>query len=322
VAERDAWRRATGRAPGCGPLGEAWAAATEVGAGFEYAADAAAAEEDEEVYLAALSPCEVTLPPCPDDAPCPVPAARVGADPAASTPLWQRLAPAAERLPSAAAAAMSRPTVRYSDPWGHGAWGPHGGGDGTGARAPAAASATSAPLDPASFTPLGSAFGALGARAARFLPAGARSALGGARKAAGGAAEALFPPPGTRGARVVPPPLLTPSSFAAAWGDAIADRIAAPPATRNAPDDLFTPPEGAPGDPPRRLGETDVDNSLRPRYGYHVPPFTSVDHLHLHCLAGTFESRWKEAKYAEGAPWWRASREAGRALAKRAEGLV
>lgn len=41
---------------------------------------------------------------------------------------------------------------------------------------------------------------------------------------------------------------------------------------------------------------------LRPgapqEFGYHLPPFNSVDHLHLHCFALPFTPPWKVAKYS------------------------
>jgi hypothetical protein len=33
------------------------------------------------------------------------------------------------------------------------------------------------------------------------------------------------------------------------------------------------------------------------QYGYHLPPFNSVDHVHLHCFALPFAPAWKEWKY-------------------------
>ena len=32
-------------------------------------------------------------------------------------------------------------------------------------------------------------------------------------------------------------------------------------------------------------------------FGYHLPPFNSVDHLHLHCFALPFTPPWKVYKY-------------------------
>ncbi|KAK3273073.1 hypothetical protein CYMTET_18665 [Cymbomonas tetramitiformis] len=35
------------------------------------------------------------------------------------------------------------------------------------------------------------------------------------------------------------------------------------------------------------------------RFGFHVPPFNSVDHIHLHCFALPFSPAWKESKYRQ-----------------------
>ena len=32
-----------------------------------------------------------------------------------------------------------------------------------------------------------------------------------------------------------------------------------------------------------------LGNYSNMKFGFHVPPFTSVDHLHLHCMAGEFK---------------------------------
>uniref|UniRef100_A0A0D3DEG1 HIT domain-containing protein n=1 Tax=Brassica oleracea var. oleracea TaxID=109376 RepID=A0A0D3DEG1_BRAOL len=41
-----------------------------------------------------------------------------------------------------------------------------------------------------------------------------------------------------------------------------------------------------------------LTSSVLPRrFGFHQPPFNSVDHLHLHCFALSFLPRWKAVKY-------------------------
>mmetsp|Transcript_3327 Transcript_3327/g.11953 ORF Transcript_3327/g.11953 Transcript_3327/m.11953 type:complete len:148 (-) Transcript_3327:335-778(-) len=45
----------------------------------------------------------------------------------------------------------------------------------------------------------------------------------------------------------------------------------------------------------RESGSSDTSDAL---FGYHLPPFTSVDHLHLHCISGPWTSWWRALKYS------------------------
>ncbi|XP_034932714.1 bifunctional adenosine 5'-phosphosulfate phosphorylase/adenylylsulfatase HINT4 isoform X2 [Populus alba] len=47
----------------------------------------------------------------------------------------------------------------------------------------------------------------------------------------------------------------------------------------------------------KTLLHQDAPQSKDYRFGFHRPPFNSVDHLHLHCLALPFIPRWKHVKY-------------------------
>ncbi|KAG2573601.1 hypothetical protein PVAP13_7KG265900 [Panicum virgatum] len=46
----------------------------------------------------------------------------------------------------------------------------------------------------------------------------------------------------------------------------------------------------------------DAPNSEEHRFGFHQPPFNSVDHLHLHCLTLPFMPSWRQVKYTPLGP--------------------
>ncbi|KAK3809149.1 MAG: HIT-like domain-containing protein [Benniella sp.] len=41
------------------------------------------------------------------------------------------------------------------------------------------------------------------------------------------------------------------------------------------------------------------------KLGFHVPPFHSIDHLHLHVLGGEMKSKFRKLKYESGKMWYR-----------------
>ncbi|KAF9351947.1 hypothetical protein BGX34_000266 [Mortierella sp. NVP85] len=41
------------------------------------------------------------------------------------------------------------------------------------------------------------------------------------------------------------------------------------------------------------------------RLGFHIPPYNTVDHLHLHVLGGEFESPYRSTKYEIGKKWYK-----------------
>ncbi|XP_051119371.1 bifunctional adenosine 5'-phosphosulfate phosphorylase/adenylylsulfatase HINT4 isoform X2 [Andrographis paniculata] len=47
----------------------------------------------------------------------------------------------------------------------------------------------------------------------------------------------------------------------------------------------------------KNLLQRDASNANDYRFGFHQPPFNSVNHLHLHCFALPFTPRWKAIKY-------------------------
>ncbi|CAN1748186.1 Bifunctional adenosine 5'-phosphosulfate phosphorylase/adenylylsulfatase HINT4, partial [Linum perenne] len=52
----------------------------------------------------------------------------------------------------------------------------------------------------------------------------------------------------------------------------------------------------------RTLLQQDAPESKHSRFGFHQPPFNSVNHLHLHCFALPFIPKWKHIKYLSLGP--------------------
>lgn len=54
-----------------------------------------------------------------------------------------------------------------------------------------------------------------------------------------------------------------------------------------------------------RVARTDspTHGNVRFEFSFHVPPFNSIDHLHLHAFALPFDSAFRRIKYYPGTPW-------------------
>lgn len=56
-----------------------------------------------------------------------------------------------------------------------------------------------------------------------------------------------------------------------------------------------------------KLGQSlllkDASDGTTLRFGFHRPPFNSVDHLHLHCIELPYRSWWRPLKYISLGSW-------------------
>jgi hypothetical protein len=52
-----------------------------------------------------------------------------------------------------------------------------------------------------------------------------------------------------------------------------------------------------------RRADSPASSNGRLELLYHVPPFNSIDHLHLHAFAHPFDTIARRVKYLPGTPW-------------------
>ncbi|KAI8092517.1 HIT-like domain-containing protein [Halteromyces radiatus] len=48
----------------------------------------------------------------------------------------------------------------------------------------------------------------------------------------------------------------------------------------------------------------EINDKDQIRLGFHVPPFNSVPHLHMHVIGGPFKNNWRKWKYMSGRIWY------------------
>ncbi|KAI9264993.1 HIT-like domain-containing protein [Phascolomyces articulosus] len=46
------------------------------------------------------------------------------------------------------------------------------------------------------------------------------------------------------------------------------------------------------------------DDDSQARFGFHVPPFNSINHLHMHVQALPYRNSFRKLKYTRGYPWY------------------